>query len=179
MSKALESDADNSELLPSSASKQQMHLHVLGNRFAFIVSCMLMKGKIKKKKKGMKLSNYPSWVLMFHLLCWIFQSEKKNILKSCKPLTAFTCNASGLAWLLVPSLLPTKTAPPRLHQHPAGRKHEEIAGVPRKPLGHSAWHLAAAGTPTLAEFCIFSPVTRSSFNLRALVTLSPLPEVAF
>lgn len=127
----------------------------------------------------MKLSSYPSWVLMFHLLCWIFQSEKKNILKSCKPLTAFTCNASGLAWPLVPSLLPTKTAPPRFHQHPAGRKHGEKAGVPRKPLGHSAWHLAAAGTPTLAEFCIFSPVTRSSFNLRALVMLSPLPEVAF
>lgn len=63
----------------------------------------------------MKLSSYPSWAPMLHLLCWIFQPEKKNILKSPKPLTAFTCCASGPAWPLVPSLLPTKTAPRRFH----------------------------------------------------------------
>lgn len=77
------------------------------------------RGRFKKKKKiqGMKLSTHPSWVLIFHLLCWISQPEEKNILKSCKPLTAFTCHASGPVWPLVPSLLPKKTAPP--HFHPA------------------------------------------------------------
>lgn len=161
-----------------------MHLHVLGNRFAFIVSYMLMKGKIFKKNQnhqGMKLSSYPSWVPMFHLLCWIFQPEKKNILNSCKPLTAFICHASGPAWPLVPSWLPTKTAPPCFHPASCWQETWRNRWCTQKTTGslqlapshllNSAFspqsHTAPlTSSPGNAQHCIFSPQTFSALHLQ-------------
>lgn len=124
---------------PAHIPSNKYILHMLRNRFAFIVSYMLMKGKIRKPQ-GMKLSSYPSWAPMFHLLCWIFQPEKKNILKSPKPLTAFTCHALDQHGLLYQACFQQKQHHPTLTQPPAGRKHGEMDGVPRKPLGLSSWH---------------------------------------
>lgn len=99
-----------------SASKQQNASAHVGEEIRIHCFLSAMKGKIKKKQqKSIKLSSFPSWMPVFHLPYWIFQPEKRNILKNLQTTKSFSMPCLWTSTAPVPSLLPTKTAPPPFH----------------------------------------------------------------